>query len=512
MSVEADSAIKSIKEQFATSDRNGDGFIGKEELKEALRRLSDWSEEEFNLLFSAADVNCDGRLSFNEFVDWVFTGTPQRSDTCLNFGTTQRIDACLNFEEVGDGEDGEPDSDWWSEDDDEEWLSLGTHEGEEAPCRELPQGEFFDEESKFIDEEFPATGTSLGTPENDAADGECWVRLGSLADGGMTLFNNILPCDIHQGKLGNCWFLAAAASVASYPEWVKQIFGKSPSIRKDGKYTVRLWHPGKEAFQFITVSDHVPAIEEDGKMLPLFASPTADNEIWPCVLEKAFAKMSGSYAATEGGWTAWGLTYLCGGQGEEWNKVTDDDGCETWERSVTEWQGGEEDTIERDGSEEYITRNGPGDALESRRLWKALMAYTRKNFPMGCEIGEEIEEMDDTHGLVSGHCYSFMLATEVRGRTGKILRLCKLRNPRHEKEWDGKWSDGSSMWDRHPSVRNQLSFSPKGDRSFWMSFQDFRKYFCTLSVCKVPMPLQDVHDDKLLSTTRFLEMATEQAP
>jgi len=226
-------------------------------------------------------------------------------------------------------------------------------------------------------------------------------------------------------------------------------------------------------------------------------------------LEKAFAKMSGSYAATEGGWTAWGLTYLCGGQAEEWNKVMDDDGREMWERSVTQWQGGEEDTMERNGSEEYITRNGRGDALGSRRLWKALLAYTRRNFPMGCEIEEELDKM---HGLVSGHCYSFMLATEVRGKTGKILRLCKLRNPRYEKAWDGKWSDDSSMWDRHPSVRNQLSFIPKGDSSFWMSFQDFRKYFCTVSVCKIPMPLQDVHDDKLLSTTRLLKMVTEQAP
>jgi len=496
---DSEGVIKSIKENFANSDRNGDGFISKEELSETFKRLDEWSDEEFDLLFCEADVNCDGRLSFNEFIDWVFAGTTQRSDACPDVG------------DVDDGKNEEQGSDWWSEDDHEDWRSLGAHDGEEAPWKELPpQEEDVDDESKFIDEEFPATGTSLGTPEHDTDNGECWVRLGSLTEEGTTLYNKILPCDIHQGKLGNCWFLAAAASVASYPEWVKRIFGKSPGIRKDGKYIVRLWHPGKEAFQFITVSDDVPAIEEEqGKRLPLFASPTADNEIWPCILEKAFAKMSGSYAATEGGWSAWGLTYLCGGQGEEWNKVTDDDGCEMWERSVTQWQGGEEDTMERNGSEEYITRNGRGDALGSRRLWKALLAYTRRNFPMGCEIEEELDKM---HGLVSGHCYSFMLATEVRGKTGKILRLCKLRNPRYEKAWDGKWSDDSSMWDRHPSVRNQLSFIPKGDSSFWMSFQDFRKYFCTVSVCKIPMPLQDVHDDKLLSTTRLLKMVTEQAP
>mmetsp|Transcript_125299 Transcript_125299/g.250116 ORF Transcript_125299/g.250116 Transcript_125299/m.250116 type:complete len:500 (-) Transcript_125299:266-1765(-) len=499
MLVEADidGIIKSIKDNFAKSDRNGDGLISKEELSKTFKRLGEWSDEEFNLLFSSADVNSDGKLSFNEFIDWVFASTTQHGDACPDVGDSDK------------GENEEQGSDWWSEDDVEDWRSLGGYGGEEAPWKELPEDENIDEEGKFIDEVFPATETSLGAPEHDAANGECWVRLGNLAEEGTTLFNKILPCDINQGKLGNCWFLAAAASVASYPEWVKQIFGRSPGIREEGKYIVRLWHPGREAFQFITVSDEVPATEAQGKRLPLFASPTADNEIWPCVLEKAFAKMSGSYAAMEGGWTAWGLTYLCGGQGEEWNKVTDDDGCETWERSVTQWQGGEEDTIERDGSEEYITRNGPGDALKSRRLWKALLAYTRKNFPMGCEIEEELDEM---HGLVSGHCYSFMLATEVRGDNGKILRLCKLRNPRYEKQWDGKWSDGSSMWGRHPSVRNELSFAPKNDNSFWMSFQDFRKYFCTVSVCKTPMPLQDVHDDKLLSTTRLLKMVAEQAP
>jgi hypothetical protein len=34
----------------------------------------------------------------------------------------------------------------------------------------------------------------------------------------------ISPAGVNQGRLGDCWFLAAAASLAEYPERIKKLF------------------------------------------------------------------------------------------------------------------------------------------------------------------------------------------------------------------------------------------------------------------------------------------------
>merc|ERR1711918_227399 len=45
---------------------------------------------------------------------------------------------------------------------------------------------------------------------------------------------------------------------------------------------------------------------------PAFAHITQDGEIWPCIIEKAFAKMAGSYAKLEGGSPCLALGMLTG--------------------------------------------------------------------------------------------------------------------------------------------------------------------------------------------------------
>merc|ERR1711973_101182 len=61
--------IDTIKEAFHNFDKNGDGFMNKEELSCLLQRMgSEVSEEQLEKLFSEADINGDGRIDFEEFV------------------------------------------------------------------------------------------------------------------------------------------------------------------------------------------------------------------------------------------------------------------------------------------------------------------------------------------------------------------------------------------------------------------------------------------------------------
>merc|ERR1711939_1090648 len=106
--------------------------------------------------------------------------------------------------------------------------------------------------------------------------------------------------------------------------------------------------------------------------------------------------------------------------------------------------------------------------------WKAMLAYTEKNYPMGCCVSEKRPGMQ---GLIDGHAYSLTAVREVKVHQGKVLKMCKIRNPHGETEWEGHWSDKSEMWKKHPHVKKELKFVAEEDGTFWMCFHDFNKYF-----------------------------------
>ena len=105
----------------------------------------------------------------------------------------------------------------------------------------------------------------------------------------------------------------------------------------------------------------------------------------------------------------------------------------------------------------------------------------------------EKEEKDDNGGIVPGHAYSILDVRHVFGQ-----RLVCLRNPWGSFEWKGDWSDTSPMWKKHPLVRALLkpetimSKSDKDDGLFWMSWNDFLKYFSSIDVCIMSCGMQDL--------------------
>merc|ERR1712216_778698 len=350
------------------------------------------------------------------------------------------------------------DSEWEDDVSVEDWEDYGEGYDEEPPVEESIEAAADDCEP-FVDEAFPPNMESLGKTEGDTASGVVgdasgeWVRLGTVVGEEGSLFKDIHSNDVNQGMLGNCWFLAACAAVANYPAWIKQMFSKTPELRKDGRYEVRLYHPGKKAFHYIVVSDEVPAV--DGR--PLFSQPTTSNEMWPCLVEKAFSKFCKNYAETEGGFPVFGMTYLCGGVGEVWEKK---DGI--WHCDGTVWAGGEGDQIEGKRTQTLevsgaVQWTGYTDDKTQDKLWSALLGYVSKNFPMCCSVNEEQEDMQ---GLISGHAYSLITVRSVKTKEGKVLKLCKVRNPHGETEWQGRWSDKSDMWTKHPNVKKNLKFKP----------------------------------------------------
>ena len=58
-----------------------------------------------------------------------------------------------------------------------------------------------------------------------------------------------------------------------------------------------------------------------------------------------------------------------------------------------------------------------------------------------------------------------------------------MRNPWGQFEWSGDWSDKSPCWTNE--LKKKVGFTDADDGIFWMDFEDVKKYFKWIDVCKI---------------------------
>ena len=115
-------------------------------------------------------------------------------------------------------------------------------------------------------------------------------------------------------------------------------------------------------------------------------------------------------------------------------------------------------------------------------LWEAFKEAMDNNFIMTAGTSGDVYNLNlEELGLAPGHAYTLLEAIEVNTSDGKE-KLVHLRNPWGNGEWSGDWSDSSLKWTN--DLRNQCdNYERKDDGSFWMSFNDFRRYYVVVGIC-----------------------------
>ncbi|KAF6155138.1 hypothetical protein GIB67_019664, partial [Kingdonia uniflora] len=307
-------------------------------------------------------------------------------------------------------------------------------------------------ETNFTDQEFPPTDQSLFVdPNNPPLKLQVvseWKRPADIVkehrmDSPPCLFDgSVNPSDVCQGRLGDCWFLSALAVLTEVSLISEVII--TPGYNEEGIYTVRFCIQGE--WVPVIVDDWIPC-ESPGK--PAFATSRKGNELWVSILEKAYAKLHGSYEALEGGLVQDALVDLTGGAGEE---------------------------IDIRSAEVQID-------LASGRLWSQLLRFKQEGFLLGAGSPSGSDVHISSSGIVQGHAYSILQVREVDGH-----KLVQIRNPwANEVEWNGPWSDSSLEWtDR---IKHKLKHVPQSkDGIFWMSWQDFQIHFRSIYVCRIYPP------------------------
>lgn len=147
----------------------------------------------------------------------------------------------------------------------------------------------------FKDPKFPHNDASIFDTERAAdpkLDNLEWKRAREILGDKFKILpekdEDINPTNIKQGCLGDCYLLSALSALAEWPQRIRSLFvSKEPN--EAGVYIVRLYLNG--ALTEIAVDDYFPC--KKGQFA--FCRNTDSNTIWPMLIEKAYAKVFGSY-------------------------------------------------------------------------------------------------------------------------------------------------------------------------------------------------------------------------
>ena len=278
---------------------------------------------------------------------------------------------------------------------------------------------------KWVDPKFPANQSSIG----ELLKGKLtWIRATDLMKSAHLVSNGVDPNDIKQGDLGDCYFLSSLSILAEYPERVERMFALKEI--EYGIFAANLYLDGIPTT--VIVDDFIPCLTS--KKQPAFSKNSGD-ELWVMMMEKVYAKCYGGYGKIEGGCTGDALSDLTGAP-----------------YSIFKTQG--------------------NTALSPDELWKNLLNADKNQYLMAASVPDTPEvDLQKLLGLVEGHAYGILDVKEAEGK-----RLIQIRNPWGDSmEWNGDYSDNSPLWTE--GLKKAVNFKKEDDGTFWMSFQDFMKYY-----------------------------------
>jgi hypothetical protein len=148
-----------------------------------------------------------------------------------------------------------------------------------------------------------ATGGNSGAAYTDLPDPELvefWFRedddekyIYKPAAPGSRLFGaDVSADDVKQGRIADCTVAASLAALASSNS---QSIRRAARENQNGTFTVRFYRfkNGQAIPEDVTVDGDLP----HGAQGPAYASSTEAGELWPAIIEKAYAEFRGSYDA-----------------------------------------------------------------------------------------------------------------------------------------------------------------------------------------------------------------------
>ena len=345
-----------------------------------------------------------------------------------------------------------------------------------------------------------------------------WYRIKEINEDATFFYDGTESNDVMQGNLNDCWFISALSIIATKDYLLRGEFNKNilddgkideeeikmmsegiyPPIfhafSKSGIYCFRFFKNLK--WRYVLVDDRLPCIAIANPIQPkslIFAHCRQNNEFWVPLIEKAYAKLHGSYFDLSDGWIDDGLVDMTGLVSKKILK---------------------EETLKYDTKKidefwnlllEYSSLKFDQDLYTKEGKKVTSKYYTRNKSMIGCSVScngqnreKEVIIKGNKVGIIVGHAYSILDVFEIpkpRKKSRKTSRLLRLRNPWGYCEWNGKWCDNSyeviknkeyierELKKKYADTNEKIDFS-KDDGTFLMRYSDFRKIFNRFYFCQ----------------------------
>eukprot|EP01080_Neovahlkampfia_damariscottae_P001813 gene1813-955_t len=270
-----------------------------------------------------------------------------------------------------------------------------------------------------------------------------WKRISEIIKK-PTIISDLNIENVTQYVVSDCSFVASLIVSAIFESKYKKklisnlIYPQNqqgePIINPSGKYAIKLFFNGIQ--RKVIIDDYFP-IDKFGNLLTSYSK----NELWICLLEKAYMKLNGGYSF-QGSNSGIDIHHLTGWIPEEiLLKSTEFNHNITWKRLTSGYSF--------------------GDCL--------ITAST----------GDIDSKTSNDIGLFSNHAYAVLDVKEISN-----LKLIKLKNPWKTLGWKGKFSSRdkkSWSFDLMKELNYDLKKEYENDEGiFWLDFDSLCQYFSTL--------------------------------
>ena len=302
----------------------------------------------------------------------------------------------------------------------------------------------------FIDEAFPPNESSLMGKSKEGkfldpieaklkifkdSDAE-WKRISDIVPNPVIYEDTIKMRTIKYGRISLPYFYSVLSALANqYPSIFTKII-LTKDYNPQGSYQVKLYIDGE--FQTITIDDYFPCIK--GTNVYFFTRPS-NFEIWPILIEKAWAKVNGGYL-----------------------------------NIINLWPGDLFKALTGFSFDELIHPQ-----LNKEQLFNELYNL-KKNKGLAFTLTANNKEVVQK-GLYIFHIYNLEEAEKIEIDKDNFVYLLKLRDPEDESNWKGDYNPNSNLWtDTIKSKINQEKLNLK-EGEFWISLEDFHKLFLRTDAC-----------------------------
>ncbi|XP_017097518.1 calpain-C isoform X1 [Drosophila bipectinata] len=293
-----------------------------------------------------------------------------------------------------------------------------------------------------------------------------WKRIAELNHTQAVFLSEGAEFDVVPGKMGDRWLVSCLGVLCSLRNLFYRVVPADQTLAKaHGVFRFRLWWCGE--WIEVLVDDRLPTI--NGRLA--FMQPQGSQCFWAALLEKAIAKLHGSYEALKYGTRSDGLTDLLGG--------------------VVRCMPIVKDTIRPQTLKDQLATTCIVTCLATKNV-----SVQKKN------VAERLP-----NGILLNINYRLSGLDKVETLMGDSVQLISLRDTFSTKPFGektnflGDWSPLSKMWERVSQAEQERLITHLGPGEFWISFCEFVQIFTNLEV--VYLDSDTANDEEVLKNRPF---------